>query len=127
MPERSFSDLIISRLTTGYPVHSYSITIEESKEIFGEYIHYGREDKYKNLWEASKLWIKKYLDVESSNHIIDLFYRKNKGVAKMKKHLTDGEIKRIFTDPYSLKRGMKKGERSLLDMLRKRGKNYWKN
>jgi len=47
------------------------------------------------------------LDVESSNHIIDLFYRKNKGVAKMKKHLTDGEIKRIFTDPYSLKRGMK--------------------
>jgi len=25
----------------------------------------------------------------------------------MKKHLTDAEIKRIFTDPYSLKKGMK--------------------
>ena len=48
----------------------------------------------------------------------------------MKKHLTDDEIKRIFTDPYSLKKGMKlwkdaeKRERSLLEMLRKKGKNY---
>jgi len=64
------ADLIVSRLTTGYPVHSYSITIEEAKEIFGKYIHYGKENKYKNLWEASKLWVKKYLGVESSNHII---------------------------------------------------------
>jgi len=64
------ADLIINQLTTGYPVHSYAITIEEAKEIFGEHIHYGKEDKYKNLWEASKLWIKKYLDEESSSHII---------------------------------------------------------
>ena len=85
MPERSFSDLIISRLTTGYPVHSYSITIEEAKEIFGEYIHYGRKDKYKNLWEASKLWIKKYLDVESSNHIIRFILPKKQRGGKNEK------------------------------------------
>jgi len=79
------ADLIISRLTSGYPVHSYTITMEEAKEIFGEYIHHGKEDKYKNLWRASKLWIKKYLNVESSNHIIRFILPKNKGVAKNEK------------------------------------------
>lgn len=64
------ADAIIDQLTTGYPVHSYAITIEEAKKIFGEHIHYGGEEKYRNLWEASRLWVKKYLNVESSNHII---------------------------------------------------------
>ena len=63
-------DNIINRLTSGYPVHSYTITIEEAKEIFGEHIHHGKEEKYRNFWEASRLWIKKYLNEESSNHII---------------------------------------------------------
>jgi ClpP class serine protease len=64
------ADTIISRLTSGYPVHSYTITVEEAKEIFGEYIHYGYEENYKKLWEASRSWIKAYINVESSNHII---------------------------------------------------------
>jgi len=74
------ADLIISRLTTGYPVHSYTITVEEAKEIFGKYIHHMKEDRYKNLGEASKLWIKKYLDVESSNHIIRFILPKEHGM-----------------------------------------------
>ena len=63
-------DGIINKLTSGYPVHSYTITVEEAKEIFGDYIHHGDEEEYKKLWEASCLWVKKYINVESSNHII---------------------------------------------------------
>ncbi|MDF2957108.1 MAG: Periplasmic serine protease [Candidatus Alkanophagales archaeon MCA70_species_1] len=63
-------DGIINRLTSGYPVHSYTITVEEAKEIFGDHIHHGDEEEYKKLWEASRLWVKKYINVESSNHII---------------------------------------------------------
>ncbi len=73
------ADVIISQLTTGYPVHSYTITIEEAEEIFGEYIHHGKEEKYKNLWDASKSWIKKYLDEESSNHIIRFILPRRRG------------------------------------------------
>lgn len=64
------ADKIISRLTEGYPTHSYSITFEEAKEIFGNHIHASSESKYKELWEAAKMWVRKHLDVESANHII---------------------------------------------------------
>jgi len=40
----------------------------------------------------------------------------------MKKHLTDDEIKRIFTDPYSLKKGMK-----LWKDAEKRGEEFIRN
>ncbi len=40
----------------------------------------------------------------------------------MKKHLTDAEIRKIFTDPYSLKRGIK-----LWKDAEKRGEEFIKN
>jgi len=64
------ADKIIKRLTEGYPTHEYSITVEEAKEIFGSHVHLSEESTYKKLWEAARLWVKKYLGVESANHII---------------------------------------------------------
>ncbi|MDI6902114.1 MAG: hypothetical protein QMC77_00025 [Methanocellales archaeon] len=64
------ADRIISRLTEGYPTHSYSITVEEAKEIFGNHIHTSEESDYRGLWKASREWVKRYLSVESANHII---------------------------------------------------------
>ncbi|MCL0103501.1 hypothetical protein M1O51_02635 [Dehalococcoidia bacterium] len=70
---KSFGDeaeKIISRLTTGYPTHTYSITFEEAKEIFGNHIHHEDAPQYRELWNGARAWVKKYLGVESSNHII---------------------------------------------------------
>lgn len=61
---------IIARLTEGYPTHVYSITIDEAKDIFGNHIYHEDEPKYKGFWDGARAWIKKYLGVESSNHII---------------------------------------------------------
>lgn len=64
------ADKIIKRLTERYPTHEYSITVEEAKEIFGNHVHLSEEPTYKKVWEAARLWVKKYLGVESANHII---------------------------------------------------------
>lgn len=64
------AEKIVSRLTEGFPTHTYSITIEEAKEIFGNHVHRRNEEMYKDIWESTTLWIKKYLNVESSNHIV---------------------------------------------------------
>jgi len=79
---RDNKDIIINKLTSGYPVHSYTITVEEAKEIFGEHIHHGGEKEYKKLWEASRLWVKKYINIESSNHIIRFILPKKKEVSE---------------------------------------------
>jgi len=61
---------IISRLTEGYPTHTYSITLEEAKDIFGTHIHSSNESNYKEPWEAARAWVRRYLNVESANHIV---------------------------------------------------------
>ena len=61
---------IISRLTTGYPTHSYAITLGEAQTIFEDHIHDGVGSN-NPFWDVSRQWIKKYvLSEKSSNHII---------------------------------------------------------
>ena len=79
---RDNKDIIINKLTSGYPVHSYTITVEEAKEIFGGHIHHGDEKRFNKLWHASRLWVKKYIGVESSNHIIRFILPKKKEVSE---------------------------------------------
>ncbi|MHC1636528.1 MAG: SDH family Clp fold serine proteinase [Candidatus Methanospirareceae archaeon] len=54
------------------------------------------EEEYKKLWEASRLWVKKY-----------------------KKYLTEDDIRKIFTDPNSLRKGIE-----LWKTAEKRGQTF---
>lgn len=74
-------DIIIDRLTTGYPTHSYAITLNEAKTIFEGHVHDGTnpDDEYNLFWDLSREWVKKYvLNERSSSHIIRYILPKEK-------------------------------------------------
>lgn len=68
---RSRTDSIVEKLTTGYPVHGYSITYEEIRSILGDDVCFKNScDDYKGIWKIMKKWLRKYIKEESGYHII---------------------------------------------------------
>jgi len=63
-------DNIVTRLSRGYPTHPYTITFDEAKDIFRDHLHKASEDKYSQIWSVMRMWLRKYIGQESSNHII---------------------------------------------------------
>ena len=63
---------IIDKLSQGFPIHEYAITINEAKEILGENIVFSFTDhqKYLNIWDAMRKWLRLYVMEESTHHIV---------------------------------------------------------
>ncbi|MGB7533219.1 MAG: ATP-dependent Clp protease proteolytic subunit [Halobacteriota archaeon] len=60
---------IVDRLSSGYPTHSYSITVNEAKEILGNVV-YSREKEYSEAWNVMRNWLREYIMEESAIHFI---------------------------------------------------------
>lgn len=62
---------IVGKLISGYPVHQYTITYNEAQSIFGDDVcHKNCDAQYAEIWTVMKMWLRKYLSEEASNHII---------------------------------------------------------
>lgn len=76
------ADEIIDRLSSSYPSHGYSITINEAQEIFGNNVVVPSETCPK-VYEMMRKWLKKYVMEESAVHFIRyVLPKKNKGEEK---------------------------------------------
>jgi len=76
------SEEIIDRLSSGYPTHAYSITVNEAKEILGNsvVIHSG---ECPEVWEVMRNWLRKYVMGESAIHFVRFILpKKGKEVEK---------------------------------------------
>ena len=61
-------DIIIDKLSTSYPTHDYSITINEAEKILGDIIV--SSQNYSEIFEIMRKWLRKYVLEESPIHII---------------------------------------------------------
>lgn len=65
------ADEIIEKLSRGFPIHEYAITIEEAKEILGDNIVFSYdEEEYLNIWKNMRDWLRLYVTEESFIHFI---------------------------------------------------------
>lgn len=68
-------EVIIRKLTSGYPTHQYAITFSEAKDIFGDRLENGEDNP---MMDVMKRWLEKYIAKASSDHHI-LYIPPNEG------------------------------------------------
>lgn len=81
------SDIIISRLSKGYPTHTYAITVEEAKEIFRNDVvfEWNEKEDYSKIWGSMRKWLRKYVMEESGIHFIKYILPKTQKNEKQEK------------------------------------------
>jgi len=76
-PLKEEADEIVEKLSSSFPTHGYSITVNEAKGILGENFVAHSQD-YPKVWDIMGVWLRKYVMEESAIHFIRYILPKKK-------------------------------------------------